>query len=67
MKVSELIKLLVKCDQDAEIVLAVDEEGNDFSKIGEVVTTVIHIDRWVTIGNDAIDLGGKKGYVIWPK
>lgn len=67
MKVAELKKLLEKCDQDAEIVLAVDEEGNDFSKIDEIVTTIIHIDKWITVGDEATDLGGKKGYVIWPK
>jgi len=36
MKVKELISALMKLDKNSEILVSIDEEGNDFKKIDEI-------------------------------
>lgn len=66
-RLKEIIDNLV--NQEAEIVLSSDGEGNEFHEISEVAITSVYKDKisnFVVIGEEAIDLGGTKGYVIFP-
>jgi len=56
MKVKKLIKILEKLNQDAEIMLSIDEEGNDFKPIIDVTEEE----------PPSISLPAKK-YIIFPK
>ncbi len=57
MKVKELIKQLENCDEEKEIFISRDEEGNDFKEIHEVVKATDE-----EMGN----LHKIDGYIIYP-
>ncbi len=57
MKVKELIKQLKDCDEEKEIFISRDEEGNDFKEIHEVVKAT---------GEETGDLHKIDGYIIYP-
>jgi hypothetical protein len=57
MQVVELISLLMRCPKDSRILISVDEEGNGFKDIDELVCA-----------SGEEDMGGNKisGYILYP-
>jgi hypothetical protein len=43
MKVKELKRLLKECDNNDEVVIAKDEEGNSFSPLSEIQTNAVYV------------------------
>lgn len=49
MKVSELRKRLSTFDDDLEIIVATDEEGNSFNPLHDVEVSQSYTDKWGSI------------------
>jgi len=62
MRIKELITILRSCDQNAEIFISVDEEGNDFKPIIEVLQAPK--EEPYTFGYQGDEVSG---YIIWPE
>jgi hypothetical protein len=43
MKVKQLKKLLEKCDDNDEVVMSTDEEGNSFSPLSDIEKNMVYI------------------------
>jgi len=57
MTVKELVELLKRANPDKKVFISVDEEGNDFKPICEVVTASGESDQAGNVLN---------GYIIYP-
>lgn len=69
MKVRDLIKELFELDQDAEVVLAADAEGNEFGKLEYVVTNHYCYAHDSEVFYDAeghVPSGAFPCVVLWP-
>lgn len=64
MKVSEAIALLKEADQDAELFVSSDEEGNSFRKanISFPETAIDQDGEWVMAAEEDIDAGEYEGW-----
>ena len=80
MKVSELIELLKKYDQDSEVIMSCDEEGNGFSPLSDISNQIYvpdstysgdiyqtELDDDIEEEEDIYDGDdGVKAIVLWP-
>ena len=57
MKVKDLLKVLMEYNQEEEIYLSKDAEGNDFKPLAEVKS-------WIWEGNDLVC---HDAIVLWPE
>ena len=53
MKVSQLMDILERCNQDAEVIMTGDEEGNYYSSV-ESVDSELYIDEDGNVGFNSI-------------
>lgn len=77
MKVSQLIKKLQKCDQDADVITASDPEGNSFHILDSVTPERFYSKEDGNIehiadeeGRVELEVEGIKGFkkaiILWP-
>jgi hypothetical protein len=67
MKVKDLIKVLKKFDQDLEVVLSIDAEGNAFNPLTGIAECMVEINRR-TLGSFRRSVAKEQAaLVLWPE